>query len=61
MSAYEAQQARKRNEIDYGPWDVRRDWIVRSRLTEERRAIRFENGSSIVVGEPGEIRGFRPL
>lgn len=48
VSAYETQQARKRAEIDYGPWPARLAWLKKSRLVEERRALRYnEDGQSL--------------
>ena len=41
VSVFEQQQARKRAEIDYGPWPARLAWLKKSRLVEERRALRY--------------------
>lgn len=42
---YEAQQARKRAEVDYGPWPMRLAWLNQSRLVEERRALRYDEST----------------
>lgn len=38
---YNRQQARKRAEVDFGPWASRLTWILKSNLIAERRALRF--------------------
>jgi hypothetical protein len=39
---FDRQQARKRAEINFGPWAARLAWLTQSRLLEERRALRYD-------------------
>lgn len=46
QETFERQEARKRAEICYGPWELRLQWIAQSSLVEERRAMRYDDSES---------------